>query len=66
MFKIDFENTIKQYESKYFDEWNAFISKAKKCELFHRDFIEYHSDRFQDYSLLILGETNCCIACKPS
>jgi hypothetical protein len=24
--------------------------------LFHRDFMEYHSDRFQDYSLLIFEE----------
>jgi hypothetical protein len=24
--------------------------------------MEYHSDRFQDYSLLILRETNCCTA----
>jgi hypothetical protein len=48
------KHIIKQYESKYFDEWNAFISKAKNASfLFHRDFIEYHSDRFQDYSLLI-------------
>jgi len=51
------KHIIKQYESKYFDEWNAFISKAKNASfLFHRNFMEYHSDRFQDYSLLIFEE----------
>jgi hypothetical protein len=29
MFKIDFENKVQQYEFKYSDQWNAFISKAK-------------------------------------
>ncbi|PKH66118.1 FemAB family protein [Flavobacterium sp. ALD4] len=48
---------VKQYESKYFDQWNAFISKAKNATfLFHRDFMEYHEERFQDYSLLIFEE----------
>jgi hypothetical protein len=54
MFKIDFEKyKVQQYEFKYFDQWNAFISKVK-MPLFHRDFMEYQEDRFQDYSLLIL------------
>jgi hypothetical protein len=56
MFKIDFEKyKVQQYEFKYSDQWNAFISKAKKCDFpFHRDFMEYHEERFHDYSLLIL------------
>ena len=34
--------------------WNAFIDKAKNATfLFHRNFMEYHSDRFTDYSLII-------------
>lgn len=34
--------------------WNNFISTAKNATfLFQRDFIEYHQDRFNDYSLLI-------------
>ena len=49
--------TIKRYESKYFEEWNAFISTAKNATfLFNRDFMEYHSDRFEDYSLLIYDQ----------
>jgi hypothetical protein len=46
--------SIKRYEAKYYEEWNAFISQAKNATfLFHRDFMEYHKDRFEDYSLLI-------------
>jgi len=46
-----------KYTSKYFDEWNNFVSKSKNATfLFHRDFIEYHNDRFHDFSLLVFKE----------
>lgn len=48
---------VKQYQGSDYANWNAFISKAKNATfLFHRDFMEYHSDRFQDYSLLVFEE----------
>ena len=47
--------TIKRYEPKDYDNWNDFISQAKNATfLFHRDFMEYHKDRFEDYSLIVL------------
>jgi hypothetical protein len=47
--------TIKRYEPKDYDYWNDFISQAKNATfLFHRDFMEYHKDRFEDYSLIVL------------
>ena len=46
--------TIKRYEHKDYDSWNDFIGKAKNATfLFHRDFMEYHKDRFDDFSLMI-------------
>lgn len=37
--------------------WNNFVKKAKNATfLFHRDFMDYHSDRFQDYSLLVYSD----------
>ncbi|MEO5777432.1 MAG: GNAT family N-acetyltransferase [Flavobacterium sp.] len=49
--------TIRRYSSEDFAVWNAFISTAKNATfLFHRDFMEYHSDRFQDFSLLVFDE----------
>ncbi len=45
---------IVKYSSFYYNEWNEFVKYAKNATfLFHRDFIEYHSDKFEDYSLLI-------------
>lgn len=49
--------SIKRYEPKDYDSWNAFIGKAKNATfLFHRDFMEYHNDRFLDYSLIVLDK----------
>ncbi len=47
--------TIKKYESQDYENWNAFIGKAKNATfLFHRDFMEYHGERFLDHSLIVL------------
>jgi hypothetical protein len=47
--------TIKQYEPKDYESWNSFVGLAKNGTfLFHRDFMEYHNDRFRDYSLIVL------------
>ena len=49
--------TVKQYTSEDYAIWNAFVSDAKNATfLFHRDFMEYHQDRFQDFSLLVFDE----------
>ncbi len=51
--------TVRRYHSDDFLLWNAFIGSAKNSTfLFHRDFMEYHSDRFQDYSLLVFEGEN--------
>lgn len=58
--------TIKQYEPKDYENWNAFIGEAKNATfLFHRDFMEYHNDRFQDYSLIVLDKEKC-VAVLPA
>lgn len=47
--------SVKRYKSENYSDWNAFIGKAKNATfLFHRDFMDYHSDRFQDYSLIVM------------
>jgi len=46
--------TVKKYEQKDFAIWNDFIGQAKNATfLFHRNFMEYHKERFDDFSLLI-------------
>ena len=45
---------VRRYTSDDFDLWNQFIAKAKNATfLFHRDFMDYHQDRFEDYSLMV-------------
>lgn len=47
--------SVKRYQENDYENWNAFIGQAKNATfLFHRDFMEYHNDRFRDYSLIVL------------
>jgi len=49
--------TVKKYNQNDFAIWNDFVAQAKNATfLFHRDFMEYHNDRFEDFSLLIFEE----------
>lgn len=46
--------TVKKYHPTNRQEWNDFVASSKNATfLFHRDFMEYHEDRFEDYSILI-------------
>lgn len=58
---------IKQYSSAYYSIWNEFVAQAKNATfLFHRDFMEYHQDRFEDYSLLIFDDKDKLVAVLPA
>ncbi len=58
--------TVRPYEFKDYKTWNAFIDKAKNATfLFHRDFMEYHKDRFDDFSLLVF-DTEKLVALLPA
>lgn len=44
-----------KYTRSLYDEWNDFIKNSKNGTfLFYRDFMDYHNDRFEDHSLLVL------------
>lgn len=46
--------TVRRYTLEDYTIWNAFISASKNATfLFYRDFMEYHQDRFEDFSLLV-------------
>lgn len=48
---------IKLYQSQLKENWNNFLSESnQQTFLFLRDFMDYHSDRFQDFSLMIYKE----------
>lgn len=44
---------IHRYSCDYNQEWNAFVDRSKNGTfLFDRDYIDYHQDRFTDFSLM--------------
>src|SRR5690606_556099 len=46
-----------KYQPKYKTQWDHFVSKAKNATfLFYRDFMEYHQDRLEDYSLMVFDD----------
>jgi len=58
--------SIRPYTPDDFDLWNDFIAKAKNSTfLFNRNFMEYHKDRFEDFSLLVFDE-NKLVAVVPA
>ena len=45
--------SIKKYSSEFQEEWNDFIKNSKNgIFMFNRGFMDYHSDRFIDNSLM--------------
>lgn len=54
------------YSDNMYDEWNTFVLNSKNGTfLFDRRFMEYHSDRFSDCSI-VLKDKNRIIACFPA
>lgn len=46
--------SVKPYHSTQLLTWNQFVATAKNATfLFNRDFMDYHKDRFNDFSLMI-------------
>lgn len=58
--------SVAQYTPTYYTQWNDFVANSKNGTfLFHRDYMEYHSDRFTDFSLLVF-EKNKLVAVLPA
>lgn len=46
--------SIKRYSDNNKQLWNDFLTSAKNATfLFHRNYMDYHSDRFADHSLMV-------------
>ena len=58
---------IKKYQKLNHDEWNNFLKSAKNLHfMFYREYMEYHSDRFVDHSLMIYTDDDKLIALLPA
>jgi hypothetical protein len=45
---------VVKYSKEHCVSWNAFVENSKNSTfLFNRNFVEYHADRFNDYSLIV-------------
>jgi len=57
---------VEKYAAVHFEVWNDLISRSKNGTfLFNRGFMEYHEDRFEDYSLLVFNDDKA-IAALPA
>lgn len=55
-----------RYENQLKNNWDSFVNEAKNgVFLFHRNFMEYHSDRFNDFSLMFFSD-NDLVALLPA
>ncbi|HIF9507229.1 TPA: GNAT family N-acetyltransferase [Photobacterium damselae] len=58
---------IKKYSSNDKIIWNEFVKLSKNYHFFfERDFMEYHSDRFNDHSLMIYDDKEKLLALLPA
>lgn len=55
------------YDSSLKALWDGFVSKAVNSHFMHfRDYMEYHSDRFEDHSIIFKDEKGQIIAVLPA
>ena len=58
---------IRRYSSDHSDEWNSFISRSKNGTfLFDRRFMDYHSDRYPDHSLMFYDDRQRLVGLLPA
>lgn len=58
---------IYQYATKNKKQWDIFLESCKnKHFMFFRDYMEYHSDRFDDFSLIVEDDEGKIISLLPA
>lgn len=59
--------TIVRYDESHKQTWDTFIRESKNGTfLFCRDYMDYHADRFPDFSLLGFDEAGALIGVLPA
>jgi hypothetical protein len=58
---------VERYQEAGKNSWDDFVRRSKNGTfLFLRDYVEYHRDRFEDYSLVVLDEDDSAAALLPA
>lgn len=48
-------------------DWDLFVTNAKNSHfMFYRDYMDYHSDRFKDFSLMFYDEKGKILGLLPA
>ena len=47
--------------------WDEFVARSRNATFLHyRDYMDYHSDRFHDHSLIFLSDKGKIVALLPA
>lgn len=58
---------VSRFSREYYLLWNEFVLRAKNGHFFfQRDYMEYHADRFIDYSLMFFDDRDRLLALLPA
>lgn len=56
-----------RYTADKKQEWDLFVTNAKNSHfMFYRDYMDYHSDRFKDFSLMFYDEKGKILGLLPA
>ncbi|AJI47694.1 GNAT family N-acetyltransferase [Francisella philomiragia] len=56
-----------RYTADKKQEWDLFVANAKNSHfMFYRDYMDYHSDRFKDFSLMFYDEKGKILGLLPA
>lgn len=59
--------TVKRYSAADSDRWNRFVAGSRNGTfLFDRRYMDYHADRFDDFSLMVCGAKDELLAILPA
>ena len=58
---------IARYSKEHYEIWNSFVGSSKNgVFLFNRNYMDYHSDRFKDNSMIIFNDKDEILALFPA
>ena len=58
---------IQPYNAPLKEEWDCFVKNSRNSTLLHlRDYMDYHSERFKDASLLFFDEKGRLLSVLPA
>ena len=58
---------ITHSDTELISAWDKFVESARNSHfMFYRDYMEYHSDRFSDFSIVIFDDKDRVVALLPA